>query len=243
MDHVALVTGASRGIGRAIAERFARGGFAVAVVSTRAEGAEKVAAELSETHGVACAGFGVDIGEHEAVQAMVDAVLERFGRVDALINNAGITRDTLMLRMKPEAWDEVLRVNLSGAFHTVKALGRQFLRQKSGSIVNISSVVGLTGNPGQANYAASKAGLIGFTRSIAREFASKNIRANVVAPGYVQTDMTAGLDERIKTELENRIPAGRLGRPEDIAGVVHFLCTDEAKYITGQVIAVDGGMV
>jgi len=243
MSQVALVTGASRGIGRAIAERLAQDGFSVAVVSTREGTARKVAAELSEAHGVPCEGYGCDVGDGEAVQAMVDAVLERFGRVDALINNAGVTRDTLLLRMKSDAWDDVIRTNLTGAFHTVKALGRQLLRQKCGAVVNISSVIGLTGNAGQANYAASKAGLIGFTKSLAREFASKGVRANVVAPGYIQTDMTADLDPKVQQELDGRIPMKRLGSPEDVAGVVRFLCSDDASYITGQTITVDGGMV
>lgn len=243
MQQVALVTGASRGIGRAIAERFARDGFSVVAVSTRQEASEKVAAELSEAHDVPCLGLAADVGDMASVQVMVDQVLERFERVDALVNNAGITQDDLLLRMTPEAWEEVLRVNLSGAFHTVKALGRQFLRQRSGSIVNVSSVIGLTGNTGQSNYAASKAGLIGFTKSVAREFARKSVRANVVAPGYISTDMTANLDERVRGELLSRIPAKRLGEPDDVAGVVRFLCSNDAKYITGQVLPVDGGMV
>jgi 3-oxoacyl-[acyl-carrier protein] reductase len=213
------------------------------VASTRQETAEKVASELSEAHGVHCLGLGVDVSDYSSVCTMVETALEEFERVDALINNAGITRDSLILRMKPEVWDEVLQVNLSGAFHTIKALGRQFLRQKSGSVVNISSVIGLTGNPGQSNYAASKAGLIGFTKSVAREFASKSVRANVVAPGYIQTDMTANLDDRVRDELTSLIPAKRLGEPDDVAGVVRFLCSNDAKYITGQVLSVDGGMV
>jgi 3-oxoacyl-[acyl-carrier protein] reductase len=243
MQQVALVTGGTRGIGRAIVERFAADGFAVAVVGTRKEGAEKVAGELREAHGVEAEGFGCDVGDCEAAEAMVAAVIERFGRVDALVNNAGITRDGLLLRMKPEDWDDVLRVNLTGAFHTCKAAARQLLRQKGGAVVNVSSVVGLTGNAGQANYAASKAGLIGFTKSLARELATKGVRANVVAPGYIQTDMTAELGDKVKEELEAKIPIKRLGVPEDIAGVVRFLCSDDAKYITGQVLPVDGGMV
>jgi len=243
MDRVAIVTGGSRGIGRAICDRLAADGFRTVVVSTKPEVAQKVAGELRESHDVETDAFGLDIGDFEQVDEMMSTVIDRHGRVDALINNAGVTRDGLLLRMKPEDWDAVIRVNLYGAYNTIRLAARQMLRQKQGAIVNISSVVGLTGNSGQANYAASKAGMLGLTKSVAKELAPKGIRVNAVAPGYVSTDMTDSLSDDVKEDLKTRIPAGRLGTPDDIAGVVSFLCSGDARYVTGQVLAVDGGMV
>lgn len=240
---VAVVTGGSRGIGRSICERLAGDGFALALVSTNADKAGTVAAEIAAAKGVEAVGFGCDVGDPSQVDAMVEAVTKRFGRVDALVNNAGVTRDGLILRMKQDDWDAVLRTNLTGAFNTCRAVSRTMLRQRGGSIVNISSVVGLTGNAGQANYAASKAGLHGLTKSIAKELAGKGVRCNALAPGYIRTDMTEGLSEDVKTEIQGRIPMGRLGEGDDIAGVVSFLCSEAARYVTGQVLAVDGGMV
>lgn len=242
MQPVALITGASRGIGRAIAERFAADGFRVAVVSTRQETAEKVASELSEAHDVPCLGIGADVGDEDQAKEVVSKTLEAFDKVDALINNAGITRDGLILRMKTSDWDDVLRTNLTANFYLCRAVSRPMVKAKGGSIVQIGSVVGSMGNAGQTNYAASKAGLIGFTKSLARELAGKNIRANVVEPGFIETDMTQSLGEAQRNALISQIPVRRLGSPEDVAGVVRFLCSGDARYITGQVLAVDGGM-
>ena len=237
---VAIVTGASRGIGRAIALRLAAAGARV-VAGARADHAQPVAREIEAAGGAAVA-VPLDVTEAESIAAMTRAALDRFERIDVLVNNAGIVRDKLLLRMKPEEWDAVIATNLTAAFACCRAVLRPMVKQRSGRIVNVGSVVGRTGNPGQANYAASKAGLEGFTRSLALEVAARGITANVVAPGMIETDMTAALDERARQALRGRIPAGRLGTPGDVAGAVCFLASDEASYITGQVVSVNGGM-
>lgn len=239
-NELALVTGGSRGIGLAIAEALAEAGASVAVVGRNGERAEAAAAGLP---GSGHRGYACDVADGEAVQATVSAIEEQQGGVSILVNNAGITRDTLLLRMKDEDWDEVMAVNLKGAFHATRAVARGMMKSREGAILNVSSVVGLSGNAGQANYAASKAGLIGFTKSVARELASRNVRCNALAPGYVATDMTAELSDAQVEALRGQIPMGRLGEPGDIAGVARFLCGPGARYITGQVLAVDGGMV
>jgi 3-oxoacyl-[acyl-carrier protein] reductase len=237
---VAVVTGGSRGIGRAIAEALAEGGAQVAVVARNAAGAEAAAAELP---GGPHLGIGCDVSDANAVAEMVRATEEALGPIGVLVNNAGITRDNLLLRMKEEDWDAVLDVNLKAAFHTVKAVTKGMMRRRDGVILNVTSVVGLMGNAGQVNYAASKAGLVGLTKSVARELAPRGVRCNAVAPGYIRTDMTADLGESQTEALQANIPLQRLGEPEDIAGVVRFLAGPSARYITGQVLAVDGGMV
>lgn len=236
----AIVTGASRGIGRAIALRLASAG-ALVVAGARADHAEPVAREIETAGGTAIA-VALDVTEAASIAALAQTALERFGRIDVLVNNAGIVRDQLLLRMKPEEWDAVICTNLTAAFVCCRAVLRPMLKQRAGRIVNIGSVVGRTGNPGQANYAASKAGLEGFTRSLALEVASRGITANVVAPGMIETDMIAALDERAREALGGRIPMGRLGTAEDVAAAVCFLASDEASYITGQVVGVNGGM-
>ncbi len=237
---VAIVTGASRGIGRTIALRLASAG-ALVVAGARADHAVPVAREIEAAGGVAVA-VPLEVTEASSVTGMVQTGIDRFGRVDMLVNNAGIVRDQLLLRMKPEEWDAVIATNLTAAYACCRAVLRPMLRQRSGRIVNIGSVVGRTGNPGQANYAASKAGLEGFTRSLALEVASRGITANVVAPGMIETDMTAALDARAREALCGRIPMGRLGASDEVAGAVCFLASDDASYITGQVLNVNGGM-
>jgi len=237
---VALVTGGNRGIGRSIADGLARAGARVAVVARNAERAEAAAGELpGEGH----SGFACDVADAAAVDALVKAVEEATGPVDILVNNAGVTADNLLMRLDGDAWDRVLDTNLKGAFHTTKAFTRGMMRRRSGRVINISSVVGITGNKGQANYAASKAGLIGFTKSVARELASRNILCNAVAPGFIETEMTDALGEEARSGLREQIALGRLGTGDDIASVVRFLAGPGASYITGQVIVVDGGMV
>jgi 3-oxoacyl-[acyl-carrier protein] reductase len=237
---VAVVTGGSRGIGRGIAEALASGGARVAVVARGAEGARAAADALpGEGH----AGFACDVANPESVAATTSAIEEALGPIAILVNNAGITRDNILLRLKDEDWDDVMAVNLKGAFNFTRAVTRGMMKRRDGVILNVSSVVGLMGNAGQANYAASKAGLIGFTKSVARELASRGVRCNAIAPGYINTDMTAELSEEQTSALAGQIPLGRLGEVDDIAGVVRFLAGPEARYITGQVIAVDGGMV
>ena len=233
---VALVSGGSRGIGLGISQALAMGGARIAVVARNGERAREVADALP---GDGHAGFSCDVADPEQVQATVSAVEEALGPVTVLVNNAGITRDNILLRLKDEDWDQVIDVNLKGAFN----LTRGMMKRRSGSIINISSVVGLMGNAGQSNYAASKAGLLGFTRSVARELAARNVRCNAVAPGYVRTDMTSELSESQTAALREAIPMGRLGEADDIAGVVRFLAGPWARYITGQTLAVDGGMV
>jgi len=240
---VALVTGASRGIGRAIALELARQGSAV-VVNYRAQvqaAAEVVAAISEQTGGLATA-VQADVSVATEAQKLVEATLAAYGTLDILVNNAGITRDTLLLRMSEEDWDAVLNTNLKSAFHCVKAAQKTFLRKKAGRIINIGSVVGLMGNAGQANYAAAKAGLIGFTKALARELGSRGITVNLVAPGFIQTDLTCTLPQEYVNAVLSQTPLARLGAPEDVATAVAFLASDAASYITGQILCVDGGM-
>ena len=235
----ALVTGSTRGIGRAIAEVLAESGARVAVVGRDLGRAQEAASVISpEARGFAC-----DVGDVASVTALVEAVEQEFGAIDILVNNAGLTRDNLLFRIKDDDWDAVIDANLRGAFVAIRAAARGMMKRRWGRIVNIASVVGVVGNKGQANYAASKAGLIGMTKSVAKELASRGILANVVAPGFVETDMTAAMTEDAKKTLFTQIPLERLGTPRDIAGVVAFLASDHASYITGQVLVVDGGMV
>jgi 3-oxoacyl-[acyl-carrier protein] reductase len=238
---VALVTGASRGIGRAIAKEFASQGAKVALCARSVDALQAVADEIAAAGGCAQP-FALDVSSADGVRAVVEAVTEHLGRLDILINNAGITRDGLIARMKDDAWEEVLNTNLRGAFYLTRAAAKIMMRQRCGKIVNISSVVGLTGNPGQANYAASKAGLIGMTRSVAKELGSRNIQVNAIAPGFIVTDMTDSLPEALKAKLLEQIPLGRLGQPEEIAKAALFLASDWSDYVTGQVLAVCGGL-
>ena len=237
---VALVTGASRGIGRAVALRLAADGASV-VAGARADHAEEVAREAAAAGGTATH-VGLDVTDAESVRRAVQAATAGFGRIDILVNNAGIVSDQLTVRMKPAEWDAVLATNLTGAFTCCQAVLRPMLKQRSGRIVNVGSVVGQSGNPGQANYAATKAGLTGFTKSLAREVAARGITVNVVAPGMIDTDMIARLDGRARDAMAGQIPQGRLGTPDDVAAAVCFLASDEASYITGQVLGVNGGM-
>ena len=239
---IAVVTGAGRGIGRAIALKFAAEGADVACVSRTAENSEKVAAEIRALGRKAWA-YAADVADSGAVGAAAEKILADCGRVDVLVNNAGVTRDGLLMRMSDEDWDTVLDTNLKGAFLFTKALTRAFVRQRSGRIINVASIIGLIGNAGQVNYAASKAGLIGFTQSVARELASRNVTANVLAPGFIETDMTAGLSAELKADLLKKIPLNRFGQPDDVADAAVFLAGPGAGYITGQVLTVDGGIV
>ncbi len=241
-DKVAIVTGSTRGIGKEIALEFARRGAKVVVSGRNAERAEAVCAEIKTPGGSAIAVAG-DVSRMADAQQLIERAIEQFGQIDVLVNNAGITRDNLLIRMKEEEWDEVLAINLKGAFNCIKSVTRQMMKQRSGRIINITSVVGQIGNAGQANYAASKAGIIGLTKSVARELASRNITCNAVAPGFIETDMTGALDEKVRESLQAQIPLGRLGSVSDVARAAAFLAGDEAAYITGQVINVDGGMV
>ena len=239
---VALVTGASRGIGRAVACGLAADGFDLALVYAGNADAVAEAVAACEAAGATAHAYRCDVSNADEAKATVDAVLADFGSVWALVNNAGVTRDTLLARMKDEDFARVLDVNLTGAFNMMRALARPLMRQRGGRIVSMSSVVGLIGNAGQANYAASKAGLIGLTKSVARELAPRGVTVNAVAPGFVRTDMTAALPEQVVERYEGQIPLGRLADPEEVAGVVRFLVSDAAAYVTGEVIRVDGGM-
>jgi 3-oxoacyl-[acyl-carrier protein] reductase len=240
---VALVTGGGRGIGRAIAVRLAREGARVAISYRSNDAAAEETVELVRKAGVECETFKGDVASLEDVEALMKGVGEAFGAVEILVNNAGTTRDNILLRMKDAEFDEVLATNLKGTYLCTRAALRGMVRARWGRIVNISSVVGLLGNAGQANYAASKAGIIGFTKSVAREVAGRGITANAVAPGYVETELTGVLPENIKEQILGQVPMGRLGEPEEIAEVVTFLAGERAAYVTGQTIAVDGGMV
>ncbi len=236
---VALVTGSTRGIGLAIARAYHGAGAKVAIVGREAERARAVAAELGDrTIGVGC-----DVAHGDQVEAALTAVEAGLGPIDILVNNAGLTRDNILLRLTEADWDAVLDANLKGAFHTTRLAIKGMMKRRSGRIINVTSIVGLVGNKGQANYAASKAGLIGFTKSVAKEYAGRGILANCIAPGYIETDMTSGLPDAAKATLLQDIALGRLGRPEDVAGAALFLASDLAAYITGQVLVVDGGMV
>lgn len=235
----ALVTGSTRGIGRAIANSLAACGARVAIVGRDLARATAVAAEV----GRGAQGFACDVGDLGQVSALITAVEEAFGGIDILVNNAGLTRDNLLLRIKDDDWDAVLDANLRSAFATTRAASRGMMKRRWGRIINIASVVGITGNKGQANYAASKAGLIGLTKSVAKEYASRGVLANVVAPGFIETDMTAAMTPEARAAMSGQIPLERLGTPDDVAGVVTFLASDHAAYITGQVLVVDGGLV
>ncbi|MGH7467035.1 MAG: 3-oxoacyl-[acyl-carrier-protein] reductase [Longimicrobiales bacterium] len=237
---IALITGGSRGIGRAIAESLAQAGARVALVARDLERAQNAAASLPGSGHV---GFVCDVADEDGVNELIKAVEEQLGSLDILVNNAGITEDNLLVRLNSGAWDRVLATNLKAAFLTTRAAARGMMRRRSGRIINITSIVGLTGNKGQANYAASKAGLIGLTKSVAKELASRSVLCNAVAPGFIETEMTDRLEAGTREALLGQIALGRLGQPQDVAGVVRFLAGPGASYITGQVIVVDGGMV
>ena len=239
----AIVTGGSRGIGRAVSLLLAREGANVAIVYAGNTAAAEETKQQAEALGAAAAVFQCDVADEQAVTDMVKAVKTQFGSVDILVNNAGITRDGLLMRMKEADWQAVLDTNLTGVYHCTKAVSKLMMKQRHGAVINLSSVVGETGNAGQANYAAAKAGIIGFTKAVAKELASRNIRVNAVAPGYVETDMTAGLPDSAKEDMLRSIPLGRPATADDVAQAVLFLASDQACYITGQVLNVDGGMV
>ena len=238
----AIVTGGSRGIGRAVSLLLAREGANVAIVYAGNTAAAEETKQQAEALGAAAAVFQCDVADEQAVTDMVKAVKTQFGSVDILVNNAGITRDGLLMRMKEADWQAVLDTNLTGVYHCTKAVSKLMMKQRHGAVINLSSVVGETGNAGQANYAAAKAGIIGFTKAVAKELASRNIRVNAVAPGYVETDMTAGLPDSAKEDMLRSIPLGRPATADDVAQAVLFLASDQACYITGQVLNVDGGM-
>lgn len=238
----AVVTGAARGIGREIAGRLAQAGAALAMVDVAEESVTQSAAEVARD-GRTVRGYRCDVSSFDDAAALGERIVADFGRVDVLVNNAGITRDKLLLRMTSEDWGQVIAVNLTGAFNVTKALAPAMLKQRGGSIINIASVVGQSGNAGQANYAASKAGLIGLTKSLAREFAARGVRVNAVAPGFIRTAMTDSLSEDVQNQMKQAIPLGRFGEPADVADVVMFLASNLAGYITGQVINCDGGLI
>jgi 3-oxoacyl-[acyl-carrier protein] reductase len=239
---IAVVTGAGRGIGQEIARTLAAEGARVAVVSRSASSCGKAADEINAEFPGAAKAYAVDVADHEAVQQLAKSVAEDLGQVNILVNNAGVTRDTLLLRMKEEDWDTVLDTNLKGAFNTVKAFLKPLMKAEDPRIINIASVIGLIGNAGQANYSASKAGLIGFTKAVARELAGRAVTCNAVAPGFITTDMTDELPEAVKEAVLAKIPLGSFGETRDIAAMVAFLASKDARYVTGQVMAVDGGM-
>jgi 3-oxoacyl-[acyl-carrier protein] reductase len=242
-NQVAIVTGAGRGIGHAIALRFAAEGARVAVVSRTEANAVRTADEINSKFAGLAQPYAVDVANLKAVKSLTEKILTDFSRIDILVNNAGLTRDNLSMRLSEDDWDVVIDTNLKGAFNFIQAVERPMIRQRSGRIINISSVAGLVGNPGQANYSASKAGLLGLTKSIARELASRSITCNAVAPGFITTDMTDVLPETVKTGVIGQIPMAKFGEPDDVAAAVAFLASSEAKYITGQCLSVDGGMV
>jgi len=239
---IALVTGAGRGIGKAVSVRLARERYHLICVSKSADSCGAVAEEIRQSGGSASA-YPVDVSDMPAVTDLCERVLKEEGAVDVLVNNAGITRDGLLFRMSDEDWDAVIRTNLSSCFSFIKHLARPMTRNRWGRIINISSVIGLMGNAGQANYAASKAGMIGLTKALAKEFAARQVTVNAVAPGFIQTDMTEGLSDEARDQITKLIPLKKLGTAEDVAGIISFLCGDDAAYVTGQVFTVDGGMV
>jgi 3-oxoacyl-[acyl-carrier protein] reductase len=241
-DKVAIVTGASRGIGKTIAKIFANAGAHVVCAARTTDAIQTVAAEIN-SNGVSASHTTCDISDKESFTSLVQTTVQEYGGLDILVNNAGVTRDALLMRMKDEDWDMVLNINLKGAYHGMKAAIRPMMKNRSGRIINITSIVGLTGNPGQANYAASKSGLIGMTKSVAKEVATRGITVNCIAPGWIETDMTNELTADAKQEFLSRIPAGRIGTADDIACAALFLASDEANYITGQTITVDGGRI
>src|SRR5690606_16442342 len=242
-DKVVLITGASRGIGKSIAEECVKHGAKVAFTYLSSEEkAKALEAELTKGGGIA-KGFKSDAAKFDEAQKLVDDVVAEFGQIDVLVNNAGITKDNLLMRMSEEDWDEVINTNLKSAFNLTKAVMRPMLKQRKGSIINLSSVVGVSGNPGQANYAASKAGMLGFTKSVAQELGSRNIRCNAIAPGFIETEMTAALDEAVVQGWRDGIPMKRGGTPEDVANTTVFLASDLSAYVTGQTINVCGGML
>ena len=241
-EKIALITGASRGIGQSISTVLAHSGAHVICVSRNISDVQTIADTITDQKFVASAA-SCDISDSNNVSELVKDLIEKYGRIDILVNNAGITRDNLLMRMSEDDWDKVLNVNLKAVFTSIKVASRSMIKQRSGRIINISSVVGLTGNSGQVNYAASKAGLIGMTKSIAKEFASRGITANCIAPGYIETEMTSNLTDDVKSSIKEQIPLGRIGCVEDIAHAVAYLASDEASYITGQTLTVDGGMV
>jgi 3-oxoacyl-[acyl-carrier protein] reductase len=239
---VALVTGAARGIGKSIAFVFAQEGASLAICDVDANLINETVGELSKFK-TKVEGFVVDVTNFNQSSETINKILDKFNKIDILVNNAGITRDNLFLRMSEEEWDKVIAVNLKGTFNFTKALTRQFLKQRSGKIVNIASIIGIMGNAGQANYAASKAGIIGLTKALAREFGSRNINVNAVAPGFIETDMTAKLPEEVKAKMLTQIPLARFGKPEDVANLCLFLASEDSSYITGQAFIIDGGML
>lgn len=240
---IALVTGASRGIGRAIALKLAEAGATIAInYAGNVKAAEEVERMILDNGGKAML-IQADVSDLDAVDHMIQTVMNAYGKIDILVNNAGITRDNLLMRMKENDWDDVINTNLKGVYYCTKLASKIMMKQRSGRIINMTSVVGLTGNAGQANYAAAKAGVVGFSKSMAKELASRGITVNLVAPGFIDTDMTAILPEKVKEELTKSIPLAKLGKPEDVASAVLFLASDEASYITGQTLNVDGGMV
>ena len=241
---VALITGGARGIGKKIAEKFARNGYNIVInyVSEKTD-VNKLESDLSQNGKVEVLCIKFDVTDFNSCQEMVKEAVDKFGKIDVLINNAGITKDNLLMRMKEEDFDKVINVNLKGTFNMTKNVISYMMKKRSGRIVNISSVVGVSGNSGQANYAASKAGIIGFTKSVAKELASRNILANAVAPGFIETDMTDVLSESVKESIYSQIPLKKMGKPEEVANAVYFLGSDENTYITGQVLNVDGGMI
>lgn len=241
-DKVALITGGARGIGRAIALTFAKEGADIVVADVNLEIALKTASEIEHLGRPALA-LEMDVTNYDKVEEGINKILDKMGKVDILVNNAGITKDNLLLRMSQADWDAVINVNLKGTFNCIKAVCRPMIKQRSGRIISIASIIGLMGNPGQANYAASKAGIIALTKTVAKELASRNINANAVAPGFIQTEMTAKLSEEIKKKMLEAIPLAKLGTPEDVANACLFLASDESSYITGQTITIDGGMV
>lgn len=242
-NKIALITGGTRGLGRAIAEKLAEQKVKIVVTGTNKERAEEAASEISSAYNVETLGLQQDVSSEESTKEVVKCIINKFKRIDILVNNAGITSDGIMMMMKKENWDKVININLTGAFNSTKFVSKHMLKQKSGTIVNITSVVGITGNSGQANYSASKAGLIGFTKTVARELADRGITVNAIAPGYISTDMTSKLPDKVSREILSQIPMKAYGSPEAVANAVLFLASNMSNYITGQVINVDGGMV